>query len=691
MDVRKRKRGIKASREKLEVAMIAAGFETQSDLARRIAELEGIEKPPKDLVSKVFRELAVSTHNLTRIAIALNVEVHTIYLTQDNNNFNEIADTQAESAIASAQTQEEPETTVDQTTADQTPITASSTSHPKSLRVSKATPKKLLGLVLIVLTILVYNFFFVNDHQESTAQVKALQTPLGKVKILIQSNNQLADLATQINDKLSALDKVTTTLTTSPNNIHLSTFEALDNWQVHAVLKISFTKGKYYQLITANLSSAERSEVVLQSVVPNTHLDITAISMTTQILKNTESFIAGNLIEPNMTSSLPAIEFYLRAKNLLFSSHSATNFQTVLGYLNSATQLDPKFSQAFAESCRAFVRMSWIKEETTLLENAAQNCTTANELKPDDLSTISARAELLSKTGEVKSAIELLQPAVEINSQDADALAIMANLYLMYQNLGDSEDSSNLVETHAKKAIALVPQHWKAYNTLGNLYFSQGQIQAAKDQFEQASKVVKQEVILANLGTLQLCFGELENAKQTYLDIIENYQSNYIGYENLGSVYFLKHNYPEALTNKLIAINKQPDVSIHQVWSGLAEAFLQNGDTDKAWEHYTKALTLIERDELLENASFSDQLHKLYYQQKLTYLYPNQHNTKNLTQRVNEFIAKRNNLSLKARSHLAWLAGEANQLANKTLIWEEITKVCKVYENSPELLAPNSI
>lgn len=74
--------------------MIAAGFDTQAALANHIARFEKIEKPPRDLVSKVLREQAVSIYNLTRIANALEIEAHTIYLTKDEDEFNDIVSTQ---------------------------------------------------------------------------------------------------------------------------------------------------------------------------------------------------------------------------------------------------------------------------------------------------------------------------------------------------------------------------------------------------------------------------------------------------------------------------------------------------------------------------------------------------------------------------------------------------------------------
>ena len=79
MDKKKRKRGIKASREKLEIAMLNAGIKTQASLAERIAENEKLPSPPKDTVNRVFRGQSVSPTTLTRIARALNVEPGSLY------------------------------------------------------------------------------------------------------------------------------------------------------------------------------------------------------------------------------------------------------------------------------------------------------------------------------------------------------------------------------------------------------------------------------------------------------------------------------------------------------------------------------------------------------------------------------------------------------------------------------------
>ena len=75
MPKKTRKRGIRASRERLEMALLKAGIRTQAALAERMAEAEGLSSPPKDTVNRVFREEPVSPATLARIARILGIEV----------------------------------------------------------------------------------------------------------------------------------------------------------------------------------------------------------------------------------------------------------------------------------------------------------------------------------------------------------------------------------------------------------------------------------------------------------------------------------------------------------------------------------------------------------------------------------------------------------------------------------------
>ena len=93
MEPKSRKRGIKASREKLNAAMLNSGIKTQTSLAEKIATSENLEIAPKDTVNKAFREENVSPATIARIALALKVEADTLYLTEVEIQQQEISNT----------------------------------------------------------------------------------------------------------------------------------------------------------------------------------------------------------------------------------------------------------------------------------------------------------------------------------------------------------------------------------------------------------------------------------------------------------------------------------------------------------------------------------------------------------------------------------------------------------------------
>ncbi len=81
-----RVRGVRASRRKLDAALAHSNLErkTQVYLAERIADMEGLSAVPKDLVNRVFREQSVDPQSIERVAAALEVPAHTLYLTEND-------------------------------------------------------------------------------------------------------------------------------------------------------------------------------------------------------------------------------------------------------------------------------------------------------------------------------------------------------------------------------------------------------------------------------------------------------------------------------------------------------------------------------------------------------------------------------------------------------------------------------
>lgn len=698
MDARKRKRGIRASREKLEAAMLNAGFDTQTDLAKCIAMNEGIDKPPKDLVNKVFREQAVSTHNLARIANALGISAHTIYLARDDKEFEAVIEVQqSESGIENSQYGKPESTAIKQDSRIQTENSLAlecqethsnhTACKPKGLIYEYLHKKRSAHFVFVSLfACAVYGFLSYQSNTFEDTSTK-IETPLGAVRLIVQAPNSMKVVADKLVQRLNTHENITVVLASSPNSYDLEAQEALLQWQAHAVLKLAQSHYGNYTRIEAMISTSQDHAVLHQSILHQSEIALGAGPANVNIVQQVLKFINGESTDTIDSGLAAAVDYFAKGKDALFLSHSADAYETAITLFNHAVLEDVDYAIAYAELCRAFARYSWIKNESESLEKAAVYCNKAEQISPNVLSVATARAELLIHIGEARKAVNAIEAVIVPDLEDADSLSTWARAYLSLYNQSSNSDDADRAEQLALKALHLAPRHWHAINTLGNLYFARGETGKAKEQFAAASKVVKHEIILANLGTLQMCFGELENAVRTYQDVVDNFQNDYIGYENLGSVYFYQNRYKQAAEQKLLAIQKQPEIAIHQVWGSLGEVYLRMGSADEALRYYTEALVVTERDQLMQNANVNIDFHKFYYQTKIKQIKHDFTITDDFVDKVKSFFNQKNQLGLKERSHLAWLAYKAGEGEKGQILWQEISQVCPIYKRSPELLA----
>lgn len=88
-----KRRGVRASRLKLEAALADSSLErkTQVALANAIADAEGLDAAPKDLVSRVFRELPVDAQTIERVARVLGTDARSLYLLGEDEKWPGVA------------------------------------------------------------------------------------------------------------------------------------------------------------------------------------------------------------------------------------------------------------------------------------------------------------------------------------------------------------------------------------------------------------------------------------------------------------------------------------------------------------------------------------------------------------------------------------------------------------------------
>ena len=663
MEQRRRKRGVKASRQKLEAAMLACGLETQLALAKKIAAIEKLDKPPKDLVNKVFREQAVSVHNLTRVAKALEVPTHSIYFASTDHSIRD--------------------TIVQQSSTDR------NNSVPnKSIENGTISSTKFFWpiAVLIVFLSVVFGIFLLPFEQEVVSPTPRIQSYLNRVAVVIQSDERSKMYSGHLVQSYADDNVINVVVASSPKAYTLSPHQVLDEWQAHIVLKYDVYQGDIYRLLRLTASTSEEDNLPLLEIVARETELFEDVSMLTEMTKKAlVGFIRGEQSKEVISIDIQGSLAFLSGKEQLYKSHLLEDYKLAEDFFLDTLKYDNASFAALSELCKIYVRKSWIVDEVVSLEKAAEYCSMAEDISADHPLIQVAKAELRAQVGEIQIAESLAMSTLSTGIQNADTYALLSDTYLKLLAQGN-EESANKIGEYAEYALKLEPNHWKAFNTLGNYYYQIGNIALAKENFFNAAKLVKQEVILSNLGTMQLCTDELQAAQQTYQELIKAVDGNYLGYENLGTVYFFLHRFRDALMQKLLATERLPDVAIHQVWASLGEVYLQLGLNKEAAAYYTKALTILDRDQLLDVAGPELLLFKVYYQTKLEKLTNKNPKNSPIREQIETLLVSKSTFGLRGKSHLAWLAGVIGRDEEKQEIWQETIDTCPVYQRSPELV-----
>lgn len=676
MDVRKRKRGVRASRQKLESAMLQRGISTQLALAESIASQEGIENPPKDMVYKVFNEKPVSMRNLNRVAGALGVDVHNIILTSSDEQYEHILVDQNNGGDSDILEQ---------------PLDTTSEQERKS-----PSRNKLLAGAFVLFTVFslaVFGAGWLEDDVESAESLQAngskstkIDTSLGKVLIMVESPSNARDFAKRLVSHFASSSKVTMRLSALPNISNNNPRTSAARLRGHAELVISLENGEYYDWLQLQIRLADTSSIIANFFLSKQELTENEIYIVTNAANQITRFVDGKALSREFlySQNASALQHYFDGINTVFVANSFNAFGVPKEHFINAANLDEGFAQAFAKLCEISVRESWIGDEITKLEHSAKYCNKASERQENSEEVILAQALLYAKTGRYEEADMRLSNLLERQWLSADAHALVAELRLFLSSSEYTDDVGNLVK-QAELSIKAEPKHWRAYNTLGTYYFSLGQIESAKLNFEKASKVVKQELILVNLGTMQMCTDDLQKAISTYETLIDNFDNSYFAYENLGSIYVYLGEFERALEHKQEMIRQKPEIAIHQVWAGLAEVYSLNNMRLEAIETFRRALGILEQDELLNTNTVDDAVHKAFYLYNLHLLAPQTYPLENLPIQIQPLLENKEQLGLSAKSQLAWLAGKIGDAKTMRQLIQNIASVCPVYKRLPRL------
>ncbi len=584
-----RKRGVRASRARLTAALTRAGLRTQAALAERIADLEGLDAPPKDAVSRLFRELPVEAVTLARAARALGVEAHTLYLTS----------------------------------AEEAPLPAAPVPRRRRPPVTGIAALAVLlaaGAWLAALRL-------AGDGAEP-AQVPAVPIlDLGDPRLVVlpiagDSDDALGDaLREALGRSFSVAAKTASVLTRELDSRSVAERLRTDVIVEGEVVSVGRLSGVRFYLfvngVRAQMWAESLPSVALADALPAIAENVV------RAVKRT----AGMEVDAGRAPHFPFASVqddYLQGELYLDSPSNELNIKRAQSRFEAALRQDPGYARAHAGLCQALLEEHWMSDEERALRGASVACGRALRLAPDDPVVGAAHAHFLRLTGRNDAAIALYERVVAAAPKDAAALGgLAASLLAGYQQNGAHEFLER-ARAAARRAADVDPKAWKPLFSLAAMEWFDGDVAGAIAASEEARARDENEYVLANLGTFYLCNGDFTEARDAYLRARELAPQSYVGDEFLGTAYYFLGDFAESARLRQRAIDSIAEGApeIHQMWGNLGDSYFRLGQTDAAIAAYLEAAEIAERDHLRGSAPAADRAARAYYYTVLAKLDP---------------------------------------------------------------------
>lgn len=652
-----RKRGVRASRASLTRALTNAGLRTQAALAERIANFEGLDAAPKDVVNRVFRELPVEPQTLERVARALGVEAYKLYKT-------------AGEAAAETGTAQQ---------ADRRP----------------RAPVLAATVAALAAAIVGGWWYFREQPPDDEPAAAAALRPLGlgmpTMAILAIAGDNNAVLANALrvafDDHFVVATRAAAMLTRE-----LDPVAAARRLRTDAVID--------GEIVTVGRLSAVR----LYLFAGDLRRQVWAESLPTVALADRVDDIAAHAaLAVRQTAGMPVPERavpyfplapvqddYLQGEYYLDRPSSELNVRRAQGRFEAALRQDANYARAHAGLCQTLLEAHWMDDEERALRDAARACGQALQLDPDDRVVAAAHAHFLSRTGRNDEAIEVYEKIIETHSMDAMALAGLASSRLQAFRQGGDRAMLTAAKEAARLAADVDPLVWKPLFALATMEWFDGNVTEAIAASEAAIARDENEYVLANLGTFYLCDGAFEEARDAYSRARELNPRSYVGDEFLGTAYYFLGDFEgsAALRQRAIEAVSAGEPEIHEMWGNLGDSYRQIEDREKAVDAYTRAAEIAERDYLRGTAPAADRAARAYYYTMLKGLEPNavpDDVARTIDDEIDGIAAELDSATSLRRMAQTYLEREEIDKARATL--DRATATCRGYADFPDLAA----
>jgi tetratricopeptide (TPR) repeat protein len=574
---------VTASRRKLVHALTEAGLKTQAALAERIADLEGLEAAPKDIVNRAFRELSVDPLTIERIARALGVEAHTLYKTSDESGQTEPDSQQAGSTLR---------------------------------RIAW------LAAAVAAVAVVVFSIQFGRSPEPAGEPQEAARDTvldLGTATLVVLPINGDVDgaLVNALRDRLAETFSVATA-TAAVLTQSLDRSEVAEKLRADVVIDGEIRQtGRFLGLRFYLLVSSVRQQVWAESVPAVSLADALdqIVGHVELAIRRATGYPVPDGDSPPHFPLAPVQDDYLEGALYLDQPANELNIKRAQTRFEAALRQDSNYARAHAGLCQALLEEYWMSDEERALKDAGRACGQALQLDPQDPVVAAAHAHFLSRTGRNTDALALYERIVGEQATDASAWSGLASALLQEYRQSGNRDFLVRAKDAARTAADVDPLIWKSLFALASMEWFDGNVAAAIAASEAALERDRNEYVLANLGTFYLCDGAFENALDAYRGAQEIAPQSYVGDEFMGMAHYFLGNFEESAKLRQRAIDSiaSGEPEIHEMWGNLGDSYRQLGDIDSAIDAYLRAAEIAERDHLRGTRPAGDRAARAYY------------------------------------------------------------------------------
>lgn len=609
MAVRKRVRGVIASRNKLEIAMLNAGIRSQSELAQQIAEKESLNSPPKDLVNRTFRQKRVSHQTITRIASVLGISPHSLFLTQEElareEEFNPAISisevTQAGALEPNNETSENnfvtSESHVDESTNSTNLNPGIASDAPLSQRSSgKINYAYTIAFLTISIAIFASVKFFDNEYNPGSEKV----SPLLAVHSLmvIKGDNALAKaVATSLMSKLNK-DFSVSSASISDIAATESPYSLSESYDVDLVISLELLeKGIFKGLLAYAYTSS--SKTLLTSILDSEAIltkkkvseSATKIERALEQYLSTPNYIYQGLKEREAKN-------YISSQVLLHKGLNEENVNAALEKVYLVLATAPANPLALAQLCNLYAQKMYLTADRNYLSHANNACEKASKVAGDKSEVLFSLAQKNRREDEIDKSISYYKEALKRSPNYSAAYIGLTESYLKQFLVSKSTEAIAMAKESISKAGELAPNDWMIPFIEARLHYYEGNTQLALKKFEESKEIEVTQNVLGNLGSIYFCNGQIEAAFQNYKTMEREFGASNISNHLLATASFYMQDFEEAIYYNLESLDAMAESNsdgLYPIWINLGDSYLASNLEEKARDAYQQAAKISER------------------------------------------------------------------------------------------------